>query len=75
MKLSQDAIEEFKAIYQEEFGETLSDGEAQEMGGRLLRLFQILCRPLPSESHNPQHSSILPVDDTSGTGNMSTHLL
>ena len=49
MKLSREAIEEFKVIYQEEFEGVLSDAEAQEMGLRLLRLFQILYRPLPDK--------------------------
>jgi len=50
MQLSQEAIEEFKTIYQEEFGEIISDAEAQEMGLRLLRFVQIITRPLPVDS-------------------------
>jgi len=41
-QLSREAIEEFKAIYQEEFGEVLSDDEVQEIATRLLRFFGIL---------------------------------
>ncbi len=41
-QLSREAIEEFKAIYQEEFGEILSDDEAREIATRLLRFFEIL---------------------------------
>ncbi len=41
-QLSRGAIEEFKAIYQDEFGEALSDDEVQEMAMRLLRFFGIL---------------------------------
>lgn len=41
-RLSREAIEEFKAIYQDEFGETLSDDEVQEMAMRLLRFFGIM---------------------------------
>jgi hypothetical protein len=41
-QLSREAIDEFKAIYQEEFGETLSDDEVQEIAIRLLRFFGIL---------------------------------
>ena len=44
-QLSRKAIEEFKAIYQEEFGETLSDDEVREIATRLLRFFGILNRP------------------------------
>lgn len=47
MQLSPKAIKAFKAIYQDEFGEALSDAEAQAMGLRLLRLFDVLTRPLP----------------------------
>jgi hypothetical protein len=55
MQLSQEALEAFKQIYQEEFGETLSDAEAQEMGERLLRLFQLMARPLPPRRHDSPH--------------------
>ena len=41
-QLSREAIEEFKAIYREEFGEVLSDDEVQEIAMRLLRFFGIL---------------------------------
>ena len=41
-QLSREAIEEFRAIYQEEFGEILSDDAVQEIGIRLLRFFGIL---------------------------------
>jgi hypothetical protein len=41
-QLSREAIEEFKAIYQEEFGRLLSDDEVQEIALRLLRFFGIL---------------------------------
>jgi hypothetical protein len=41
-QLSRKAIDEFKAIYQEEFGEILSDDEVQEIAMRLLRFFGIL---------------------------------
>ena len=44
-QLSREAIEEFKAIYQDEFGEILSDDEVQEIAIRLLRFFGILVRP------------------------------
>jgi hypothetical protein len=41
-QLSRKAIEEFKAIYQEEFGKLLSDDEVQEIAMRLLHFFGIL---------------------------------
>ena len=49
-QLSRQAIDEFKAIYQEEFGQTLSDDEVQEIALRLLRFFGILSKPVPGES-------------------------
>lgn len=47
-QLSRQAIEEFKAIYREEFGRSLSDDEVKEIAVRLLRFFGILVRP-PTE--------------------------
>ena len=41
-KISREAIEEFKTIYQDEFGEELSDDEVQEIAMRLLRFFGVL---------------------------------
>ena len=46
-QLSREAIDEFKAIYQEEFGEVLSDDEVQEIAMRLLRFFGILNKENP----------------------------
>ena len=40
--LSNQAIQEFKAIYAEEFDEYLSDDEAEETALRLLRFFDLL---------------------------------
>jgi hypothetical protein len=52
-QLSQQAIEEFRAIYQEEFGQTLSDDDVQEIAMRLLRFFGVL-RPIArGTSQNP----------------------
>ena len=49
---SRQAIDEFKAVFQEEFGQSLSDAEVQEIALRLLRFFGILVRPIPGE---PEH--------------------
>ncbi len=49
MRLDSAAIEEFKKIYQEEFLEVLSQAEAEEMASRVVRLYELLARPLPSE--------------------------
>ena len=49
MLLHDDDIQEFKSIYQEEFNESLSDKEAREMASRVIRLYELLAQPLPSE--------------------------
>ena len=46
-QLSREAIDSFKAIYQEEFNEILSDDEVQEIAMRLLRFFGILTAANP----------------------------
>ena len=43
-KLSSEEIAEFKAIYYDEFGETLTDGEAEKAALRLIAFFSILTR-------------------------------
>lgn len=48
--LSCEAIEEFKSIYEKEFAHSISDDEAHEMALPLLRLFEILLRPSPSNT-------------------------
>jgi hypothetical protein len=49
-QLSREAIDEFKAIYQEEFGQTLLDDQVQEIALRLLRFFGILHQPPADET-------------------------
>jgi hypothetical protein len=44
-RLSLKATQEFQEIYEEEFGESLSEDEAQHRGVQLLRFFGILTRP------------------------------
>jgi len=48
-QLSREALNEFKAAYQEEFGEEISDTQACEMAVRLLRFFGVLAKPPDSE--------------------------
>ena len=50
--LSPQAIDEFTDIFREEFRQDLSEDEAQEMAIRLLRLFDILLQPLPSNTRD-----------------------
>jgi hypothetical protein len=51
-QLSRQAIDEFKAIYLDEFGQELSDEEVQEIALRLLRFFGILVKPTPGETED-----------------------
>lgn len=47
MRLNQKAIDEFKKIHLQEFGESLSDGEAREIAERFINVMEIICRPIP----------------------------
>lgn len=49
MVLSKEAIKEFKEIYYREFGENISDADAQEMGESLISLFKIIYRAIPKD--------------------------
>ena len=42
--LSAEAIQELRAIYEEQFDDVLNDYEVEEMGLRLLRFFSILIK-------------------------------
>ncbi len=57
MGLSKKAIEEYKEIYKKEFGEEISDGEAQEQGENLIRLFKVIYRPIPGENYKEEKES------------------
>jgi hypothetical protein len=45
MTLSEEAMAEFKSIYETEFREALSEDEAKEIAFRMLNLIQILLAP------------------------------
>jgi hypothetical protein len=49
MLLRDEDIEKFIAAYKDDTGETLRVEEAREIAGRLLELYRLLARPLPSE--------------------------
>ena len=63
MSLSNKAIKEFKEIYYREYGKTISDEEAQEIGQRLISLFKIIYRPIPGRD--------IPVEDADSTPKIS----
>jgi len=45
--LSQQAIEEYRQIYKEQFGKEISHDEALRQGIKLLRLFKAIYKPIP----------------------------
>jgi len=45
--LSEAALQEFKKIWFEEFGEEISDEKAAELGINLLSLFNVIYKPVP----------------------------
>jgi len=58
MRLSKEAIEEFKEIYKREFGKTISDEKAQELGQNLISLFKIIYRPIPVDKESKDEESV-----------------
>ena len=46
MKLNRQDIEEFKAIYREEFGEELSDAEAERRARQVLTFYEVIYQVL-----------------------------
>ena len=47
MEIPQKDLDEFKAIYKKDYGEDLSDEEAQVIAGRLLSILKVVSQPLP----------------------------
>ena len=45
--LSQEAINEFKKLYKEQYGEDLNDFVASEAANRLIRMMDVVYRPIP----------------------------
>ncbi|PIR50180.1 hypothetical protein COU79_00895 [Candidatus Peregrinibacteria bacterium CG10_big_fil_rev_8_21_14_0_10_54_7] len=45
------ALNEFKEIYREDYGITLTDQETLEKATSFFTLMQAICRPLPDEPH------------------------
>jgi hypothetical protein len=50
VQLTKKQIEEFQDLWEKEFGERLTQGEAEAEAKRLLEFFLILTRPLPPEA-------------------------
>lgn len=49
MQIGDEALKEFMAMYQAEFGKELSRQDALEMATYLIDLYLIIYRPLPNE--------------------------
>jgi hypothetical protein len=47
MSLSPQAIAEFKQIYREDYGITLTDAETLELATSFFNLMRVICRPRP----------------------------
>lgn len=47
--ISEKALEEFKKIYREEYGEDISDEKAVELGINLLVMFENIYRPIKKD--------------------------
>ena len=54
MQIPEERIEELRRLYKEGYGQDLTYAEAAEMGHRLLTLYRLLTRPLPSDGRPPQ---------------------
>lgn len=52
MKLSKEALTEFKQIYKEEYGIELTDSEALDKAITLLRLFKAIYKPINNTKQN-----------------------
>jgi len=47
--LSQQAISEYMTIYKQQFGEEITQDEANRQGSKLLRLMRLIYRPIPKD--------------------------
>lgn len=50
--ISQEALEEFKAIYKKQFGIDLSDQDALEKATKLLTLMKLVYKPMTKEEYD-----------------------
>lgn len=56
MAISDASLDEFIAIYAEEFGEHLSREEARPIATNLINLLRLISRPLPNEVAPPSQT-------------------
>jgi hypothetical protein len=68
MQISPKALEEFKALCKKHFNEDLTDQEAYERGGRLLRLCMAVWNHLRSQEEGPEEENIPKEKDNPSCG-------
>lgn len=51
MQLDNAAIKEFQEIYNKEFGEEITEIEAEEMGGKLVNLMALIYKPIKKSNN------------------------
>lgn len=61
--LSQKAIDEFKKLYKEHYGEELNDFVASEAANRLVRMMDLVYRPMP-KAWEEQYNKIKAEQET-----------
>jgi len=49
MAITAKRLQESMCLYEQEFGEIISEDDAREVASRLVELYQLLAAPLPSE--------------------------
>ena len=80
MTVSPKALEEYKAIYRKNFGKDISDADALEQATKLLRLMEIVYKPMTKEEYNEitkLNEKTMKADDTSekeGTDKLAQEL-
>lgn len=53
MEIPKKRLDEFKAIYKKDYGEYLTDQEAQIIARKLIAILQIICQPIPGSGEKP----------------------
>ena len=60
MKLTDDDIQEFAALWKEEFDEEISEAEARRHASQLIELYSFLIHPPEPEPGDPEPEQPLP---------------
>lgn len=67
MPITPERLQEFRRLYEKEFGESISEDEAREIAPRLVELYMMLAQQLPSE----QRAATPPEPPSQATGRTS----